>query len=72
MDGFQQMDFVNIAARRSGTGFKGSKSGVADIAAASRSAKLKEVNALADFADLTNNRSEPIMGTDGLAIIIHF
>jgi phosphate transport system substrate-binding protein len=71
MGGFQQTVFVNIAAHGSGTGFKGLKSGVADIAAASRPAKLKEVNALADFADLTNKRSEHIIGIDGLAIIIH-
>jgi phosphate transport system substrate-binding protein len=71
MGGFQQKVFVNIAAHGSGTGFKGLKSGMADIAAASRPAKLKEVNALADFADLTNKRSEHIIGIDGLAIIIH-
>ena len=62
---------VDIAAHGSGTGFEGLKSGAADIAAASRPAKLKEVNALAEFANLTDKRSEHIIGIDGLAIIIH-
>lgn len=67
----QQVVSVAIAAHGSGTGFKGLASGIADIAAASRPAKLKEVKALADFADLTDKRSEHIIGIDGLAIIIH-
>jgi phosphate transport system substrate-binding protein len=62
---------IDIAAHGSGTGFKGLKTGVADIAAASRPAKEKEVKSLADFADLTDKRSEHIIGIDGLAIIIH-
>lgn len=71
MGDLQDMVSVDIAAHGSGTGFKGLKTGAADIAAASRPAKLKEVNALADFANLTDKRSEHIIGIDGLAIIIH-
>ncbi|MFT7409558.1 MAG: phosphate transport system substrate-binding protein [Oleispira sp.] len=63
---------VDIAAHGSGTGFSGLKSGIADIAAASRPAKTEEINALSDFADLTDKRSEHIIGIDGLAIIIHY
>jgi phosphate transport system substrate-binding protein len=71
MGNLQQPVSVDIAAHGSGTGFQGLKLGVADIAAASRPAKIKEVKALADFADLTDKRSEHIIGIDGLAIIIH-
>jgi phosphate transport system substrate-binding protein len=71
MGNLKQTVSVNIAAHGSGTGFKGLQSGVADIAAASRPAKAKEVNALSDFADLTDKHSEHIIGIDGLAIIIH-
>jgi phosphate transport system substrate-binding protein len=71
MGDLQQVVSVYIAAHGSGTGFEGLKSGVADIAAASRPAKLQEIKALANFADLTNKRSEHIIGIDGLAIIIH-
>lgn len=71
MGDLKQTVSVDIAAHGSGTGFSGLKSGVADIAAASRPAKTKEVNALSDFADLTDKRSEHIIGIDGLAIIIH-
>jgi phosphate transport system substrate-binding protein len=71
MGDLKQTVSVDIAAHGSGTGFKGLQSGVADIAAASRPAKAKEVNALSDFADLTDKRSEHIIGIDGLAIIIH-
>jgi phosphate transport system substrate-binding protein len=67
----QQAVSVDIAAHGSGTGFEGLKSGIADIAAASRPAKEKEIVALASFADLTDKRSEHIVGIDGLAIIIH-
>ena len=62
---------VEIAAHGSGTGFKGLKSGIADIAAASRPAKRSEIEDLADFADLTDKHSEHIVGIDGLAIIIN-
>ena len=62
---------VEIAAHGSGTGFKGLKSGSADIAAASRPAKRAEIENLADVADLTDKHSEHIVGIDGLAIIIN-
>jgi phosphate transport system substrate-binding protein len=71
MGDLQQLVSVDIAAHGSGTGFKGLKTGVADIAAASRPAKDKEVKSLADVGDLTDKRSEHIIGIDGLAIIIH-
>ena len=71
MGGLQETVSVDIAAHGSGTGFSGLKTGAADIAAASRPAKLKEVRTLADFANLTDKRSEHIIGIDGLAIIIH-
>jgi phosphate transport system substrate-binding protein len=63
--------WVDIAAHGSGTGFNGLLNGVANIAAASRPAKSKEIKALADFTDLTDEGSEHIIGIDGLAIIIH-
>jgi phosphate transport system substrate-binding protein len=71
MGDLKQTVSVEIAAHGSDTGFKGLQSGVADIAAASRPAKTTEVNALSDFANLTDKRSEHIIGIDGLAIIIH-
>ncbi len=67
----QQLISVDIAAHGSGTGFEALKAGIADIAAASRPAKAEEIRSLADFGDLTANRSEHIIGIDGLAIIIH-
>lgn len=62
---------INIAAHGSGTGFKGLKSGTADIAAASRPAKQKEVDSLSQMTELNSLGSEHIVGIDGLAIIIH-
>lgn len=62
---------INIDAHGSGTGFKGLQTFSADIAAASRPAKSKEVTALSDVADLTSEASEHIIGIDGLAIILH-
>jgi len=71
MGNLQNVISVNIAAHGSGTGFEGLKTGLADIAAASRPAKAKEVKSLADIGDLTDKRFEHIIGIDGLAIIIH-
>lgn len=62
---------VNIAAHGSGTGFKALKSMHADIAAASRPAKAKEVKSLEAVTDLTSEASEHIIGIDGLAIILN-
>lgn len=62
---------VNIAAHGSGTGFKSLAQGKAHIAAASRPAKAKEVDALQGLTDLNSAASEHIVGIDGLAIIIH-
>lgn len=57
---------INIAAHGSGTGFKGLKSGTADIAAASRPAKQKEVDSLSQMTELNSLGSEHIVGIDGL------
>ena len=62
---------VDIAAHGSGTGFKALRSLEADIAAASRPAKEKEVDSLSHLTQLTSATSEHIIGIDGLAIIIH-
>jgi phosphate transport system substrate-binding protein len=67
----QQDIVVDIAAHGSGTGFKALNSGLADIAAASRPAKQKEIDQLAELTALTSQRSEHIIGIDGLAIITH-
>lgn len=62
---------VAVAAHGSGTGFKGLLAHTADIAAASRPAKDKEVAALTDMADLHSPTCEHIIGIDGLAIIVN-
>ncbi|MAK89724.1 MAG: hypothetical protein CMI08_19120 [Oceanospirillaceae bacterium] len=62
---------VKVAAHGSGTGFTGLKSGDADIAAASRPAKDKEVALLQGMADMRSPASEHIVGIDGLAIIVN-
>jgi phosphate transport system substrate-binding protein len=62
---------VDIAAHGSSTGFRALLKQEADIAAASRPAKQKEIEQLAEFAELTSPRSEHIIGIDGLAIILH-
>jgi phosphate transport system substrate-binding protein len=62
---------VMIEAHGSGTGFKGLKSGAADIAAASRPVKDKEFELLKFKADMRAPQSEHIVGIDGLAIIVH-
>lgn len=62
---------VDIAAHGSGTGFNALYLQEADIAAASRPAKEKEIANLAKLTKLTGPRSEHIIGIDGLAIILH-
>jgi len=62
---------VDINAHGSGTGFSGLKAGLANIAAASRPAKRKEIDNLSQMTDLTSEQSEHIIGIDGLAIILH-
>jgi phosphate transport system substrate-binding protein len=62
---------VDIAAHGSGTGFNALYLQEADIAAASRPAKEKEIALLAELTKLTGSRSEHIIGIDGLAIILH-
>lgn len=62
---------VAIAAHGSGTGFKGLKSAMADIAAASRPIKNKEYALLRGVADMRSRNSEHIVGIDGLAVIVN-
>ena len=62
---------VRIAAHGSGTGFKGLLNKSADIAAASRPVKLKEVEQLRSFAKIRSADSEHVVGIDGLAIIVN-
>ena len=62
---------VVIEAHGSGTGFKGLNSGSAQIAAASRPVKNKEVQLLKAKADMRASDSEHIVGIDGLAVIIN-
>ncbi|HCM06070.1 MAG TPA: hypothetical protein DIC30_08695, partial [Oceanospirillales bacterium] len=62
---------IDIAAHGSSTGFKALKLGSADIAAASRPAKKKEIEQLSQMTELTSRGSEHIIGIDGLAIIVH-
>lgn len=62
---------IDIAAHGSSTGFAALKLGKADIAAASRPAKTKEIDQLSHMTKLTDRGSEHIVGIDGLAIIVH-
>ena len=62
---------IDIAAHGSSTGFRALLNQKADIAAASRPAKKKEIEQLAELTQLTSSRSEHIIGIDGLAIILH-
>lgn len=62
---------VDIAAHGSGTGFAALKSHQADIAAASRPAKQKEIDSLRELTHLTSEASEHVLAIDGLAIIVH-
>ncbi len=62
---------VAISAHGSGTGFKALKTAEADLAAASRPAKKKEIDSLGPLIQLTSESSEHIIGIDGLAIITH-
>lgn len=62
---------VDITAHGSSTGFVGLKSGSADIAAASRPAKDKEIEQFAEQMDLTSGQTEHVIAIDGLAIIVH-
>lgn len=62
---------VRIEAHGSSTGFKGLVNGDADIWAASRPAKDKEIQNAQNFSDLTSPDSEHILGIDGLAIVVN-
>lgn len=60
-----------VAAHGTGTGFAGLQSGKADLAAASRAAKPKEIELLRSQTDLRDRASEHIVAIDGLAILVH-
>lgn len=62
---------VGIAAHGSGTGFRGLLNSSADIAAASRPVKDKEIKLLGAVADMRSPESEHVVGIDGLAIIVN-
>lgn len=62
---------VHIAAHGSGTGFQGLLNKSADIAAASRPAKVREVEQLRSLANIRSADSEHVVGIDGLAIIVN-
>lgn len=62
---------VLIAAHGSSTGFTAMMANRADIWAASRSIKDKEIKALADRSDMTSADSEHVIAIDGLAILVH-
>lgn len=62
---------IDIAAHGSSTGFRALLNQQGDIAAASRPVKEKEIEQLAPLTQLTSQRSEHIIGIDGLAIILH-
>ncbi|WP_207950798.1 substrate-binding domain-containing protein [Marinobacter sp. JSM 1782161] len=62
---------ARIEAHGSSTGFTGLNGGSAQIAAASRPAKDKEVALLASRADLRSPQSEHVVAIDGLAILVH-
>ncbi|WP_020409229.1 substrate-binding domain-containing protein [Hahella ganghwensis] len=66
-----QQGRVLVAAHGSSTGFKAMSAGKADIWAASRPAKSKEIDAFKGQADLTSMSSEHVIAIDGLAILIH-
>lgn len=62
---------IFIASHGSSTGFKGLLNKQADIAAASRSIKNKEVKVLETLGDMTSLASEHIVAIDGIAVVIH-
>lgn len=61
---------VRVAAHGSSTGFTAMMANKADIWAASRGIKGKEVTALAGRADMTSADSEHVIAIDGLAILV--
>lgn len=62
---------VLVAAHGSSTGFKAMAAGHADIWAASRPAKAKEIQSFSDRADLTSMDSEHVIAIDGLAVLVN-
>ena len=66
-----RMVFVDVHAHGSSTGFKGLKSGQADIALSSRSIKAKEVYELKTLGEMQGANAEHVVAIDGLAVIVH-
>lgn len=62
---------VRIEAHGSSTGFKGLMNGDAQIWAASRPAKSKEVTKAKPVVNLISPNAEHILGIDGLAIVVN-
>lgn len=62
---------VLIAAHGTSTGFSSMIANRADVWAASRRVKDKEVVAMAGRAEMTNANSEHVVAIDGLAILVH-
>lgn len=62
---------VFVASHGSSTGFKGLLNKQADIAAASRAIKGKEVTALKNLGNMTGLESEHIVAIDGIAVVLH-
>ncbi|WP_336365754.1 substrate-binding domain-containing protein [Marinobacter sp. C2H3] len=67
----QRTTTVLVAAHGSSTGYKAMAANNADIWAASRPVKAKEVAAFSDVADLTSPDNEHVIAIDGLAILVH-
>ncbi len=62
---------IYIAAHGSSSGFTALQTGEADIAAASRPIKKSEQAKLSQLGNFNNQKSEHVVGIDGLAIIVH-
>lgn len=63
--------YVDIHAHGSGTGYKGLKEGVAQIAMSSRPIKDKEAALLTDLGDMRSFDAEKVVAIDGLAVIVN-
>lgn len=62
---------VDVAAHGSSTGFSALQNGQADLAAASRPIKDRELVELENLGDLKSPDAEQVIAIDGLAIILH-
>ncbi|CAM3665709.1 substrate-binding domain-containing protein [Parendozoicomonas haliclonae] len=62
---------VEVKAHGSSSGFKAMLVSQADVAAASRRIKDKELVKLADYGDMRSSSSEWVAGIDGIAVIVN-